>query len=131
MMTIAPNALETWRVLIVEDVPDNADLVARLLGHFGAQVMIARNGAEALDHLGSASYTLIVCDLSMPELDGWAFITKMRDSDQSIPVIALTAHAMSADRDQALAAGFTGYYTKPIVDVLHLVNYLMTVAAAQ
>jgi CheY-like chemotaxis protein len=132
MSDIKVNALEAWYVLIVEDAPDNAELVARTLRHFGAQLTTVSNGAKALAELNKGDFTLIVCDLSMPELDGWELIRQMRQLERTkhTPVIALTAHAMDEDRIRVMQAGFDGYYAKPIEDVLHLVTYLMQVVAS-
>jgi CheY-like chemotaxis protein len=125
----AADALSAWNVLIVEDAPDNAELVARMLRHFGAQITVVGNGAEGLKKLDDGDYTLVICDLSMPVVDGWTVVQQMRQTERSkqIPVIALTAHAMDEDRIRVMDAGFGGYYAKPIEDVLHLLNYLITI----
>jgi CheY-like chemotaxis protein len=101
MMTIAE-----WKVLIVDDEPDNVAVAKKILAYNGAEVQIARNGLEGLVLLSHFLPTFILLDLSMPE---------MRDhpQTQALPVIALTAHAMAGDREKALAAGFNGYIVKP------------------
>src|SRR5438552_2091650 len=111
-MSDIASIVQTWRVLIVEDAPDNAELVERVLKHFGAQVVTSINGAAALEQLRAADFTVVICDLAMPELDGWALISEMQGLERakSTPVIALTAYAADEDRARVMKAGFAGYY---------------------
>ncbi len=106
----------TWRVLVVDDEPDNLEVVAETLEFHGTQVLTAANGAEALKALEVFPATLILTDLSMPVLDGWGMRAQLKKQEafQDIPVLALSAHAIAGDKERALEAGFDGYLTKPV-----------------
>ena len=104
------------KILLVEDNEMNRDMLSRRLKRRGYEVVIAVNGADGLAMANSEAPDLILMDMSLPVLDGWE-ATKSIKADpatESIPVIALTAHAMSGDREKALAAGCDDYDTKPI-----------------
>ena len=104
------------KILLVEDNEMNRDMLSRRLKRRGYEVEIAVNGAEGVDMAKSLTPDLILMDMSLPVMDGWE-ATKNIKADphtQSIPVIALTAHAMSGDREKALQAGCDDYDTKPI-----------------
>jgi CheY-like chemotaxis protein len=105
-----------WVVLAIDDEPDNLEVVGETLEFYGMTVHIANNGVEALEKLETLSPTLILCDISMPIMDGWETRSRIKSnpSTQHIPVIALSAHAMRGDKERALAAGFNGYLTKPL-----------------
>jgi two-component system cell cycle response regulator DivK len=104
-----------WIVLAVDNEQDNLDVVAKVLSYEGAKVYTAMNGIEGLAVLETVTPTFILLDLSMPHMDGWDMLEKLRANPviQHLPVIALTAHAMDGDRDRALEAGFDGYIAKP------------------
>lgn len=104
-----------WTVLIVDDEPDNLGVARKVLTFGGAQVHVARNGVEGLAVLDDVRPTFILLDLSMPEMDGWEMLKIVRGNDQmaNIPIIALTAHAMSGDKERVLESGFNGYIAKP------------------
>ncbi|KAB2855918.1 MAG: response regulator [Anaerolineae bacterium] len=106
----------TWTVCIVEDEPDNMTLIAESLEFFGVKVVTARDGVEGLALLETVTPTLILMDLSMPRMDGWEMHRRLKEHEvwRTIPVIALTAHAMSTDRGKVMQAGFDGYMTKPV-----------------
>jgi CheY-like chemotaxis protein len=106
----------TWVVLLVDDEIDNLEVVAQSLEFFGASVKSAVNGIAALDILQSFSPTIVVTDLSMPGMDGWQLRSHLKTlpAFQNVPILALSAHAMSGDKERALGAGFDGYITKPI-----------------
>ncbi len=106
----------SWKVLVVDDEPDSLDVVMRVLRYHGATVYTASNGAEALDIMKEVQPTLILSDLSMPVMDGWEMLYHIQTDTKlaGIPVIALTAHAMTGDRERAVAAGFHYYLTKPL-----------------
>lgn len=110
-----PEDVSKWKVLLVEDDPDNILLADQVLSFFGAEVASASNGQQGLKHLASHTPTVILLDLAMPHMDGWEMIKKIRGNPQTanIPVIAVTAHAMQEDREKALSDGFDGYITKP------------------
>ncbi len=105
----------TWRVLIVDDEPDNLRLAADLLEFNGATIARAGDGQTGLDVVNEFKPNLILLDLAMPKLDGWEVHRRLRARPEfnEVPIIALTALAMPADVEKARAEGFTGYITKP------------------
>ena len=112
-MTAKP--VEDWIVLVVDDDKSNIGVAEAVLTHYGAQVLSASNGEEGLKLLDTINPTLILLDLSMPKLSGWEMLKRLRDTPKtaSIPVIAVTAHAMRGDKQRVLDAGFNGYIPKP------------------
>jgi CheY-like chemotaxis protein len=110
------------KILLVEDNEMNRDMLARRLQRRGFEVVVAVDGLEGIALADSEAPDTILMDMSLPELDGWEATRRLKSapSTRSIPVIALTAHAMSGDRDRALAAGCDDYETKPI-DLARLV----------
>jgi CheY-like chemotaxis protein len=104
------------RILLVEDNELNRDMLVRRLQHRGFQVCTAGDGPQGLALARTQMPDLILLDMSLPEMDGWEVARRLKgDADtQSIPVIALTAHAMSGDREAALDAGCEDYDTKPV-----------------
>ena len=103
-------------ILVVEDNEMNRDMLCRRLERKGYSVLVAQDGAEGLAVARSRSPDLIIMDLSLPQVDGWEATRRLKADDVTtdIPVIALTAHAMSTDKDRALAAGCDDFDTKPI-----------------
>jgi CheY-like chemotaxis protein len=115
----------TLRILCVDDDFDNLLVTSGSLEFWGATVHLANSAQEALAMLPNVDINLLVTDLSMPEMDGWHLLKHLIETGQKRwPVIALTAHAMSGDKEQVLAAGFNGYITKPI-DLDSVVSDLM------
>src|SRR6476659_8300933 len=110
----APTAMS--KVLLVEDNEMNRDMLSRRLVRRGYEVVIAVDGESGLALAGSEAPDLILMDMSLPVLDGWEATRRLKaaPATQRIPVIALTAHAMSSDRDKALEAGCDDYDTKPV-----------------
>jgi len=108
--------VNSWVVLVVDDEPDNLEVVAETLEYRGATVKTALDGLEALTVLAEFTPNLIIADLSMPQMDGWELRSniKTKAQFQDIPIVALSAHAMVGDKERALAAGFDGYMTKPV-----------------
>lgn len=104
------------KVLIVDDDPPGLEIMALLLQHFGAITHKATNGREGIEQAQLLHPDFIISDLSMPVMDGWEMIAwlKHERTTASIPIIALTAHAMIGDRERAIAAGCHNYLTKPI-----------------
>ena len=104
------------RLLLVEDNEANADMLSRRLLRQGFQVLIATDGLQAVDMATSAQPDLVLMDISLPKIDGWEATRRLKGAaaTAAIPVIALTAHAMVADRQKCLDAGCNEFETKPI-----------------
>ena len=104
-----------WTVIVIDDEPDNVGVARKVLEFSGAKVHTSNNGEEGLALLDHVQPTFILLDLSMPVMDGWEMFKRVRSNPttEHIPVVALTAHAMSGDRERVLAAGFDGYIAKP------------------
>jgi two-component system cell cycle response regulator DivK len=111
------------KILLVEDNEMNRDMLSRRLQRRGYEVSGAGDGLEGINKARSTPFDLILMDLSLPVLDGWQATRALKadPNTRTIPVIALTAHAMPGDRDRALAAGCDDYDTKP-VDFTRLVD---------
>ena len=108
-----PN-LQGLCVLVVDDEPDARELARRILAECQAEVVVAKNGREALHMLQISPPEILVSDIGMPEIDGYELIRRARARGFTAPAVALTAFARSEDRDQALAAGFQNHLTKPL-----------------
>jgi CheY-like chemotaxis protein len=104
------------KLLLVEDNEMNRDMLTRRLQRRGHEVLIAVDGLQGVAMAHSESPALILMDISLPQLDGWEATRrlKMAPGTQSIPVIALTAHAMGGDREKCIAAGCDDFDTKPV-----------------
>ena len=104
------------RILYVEDNEDNIYMLERRLKRAGFEVLIARDGAEGVAMAGAEQPDLILMDMGLPVLDGWEATRQIKAEDRTrhIPVIALTANAMSGDREKAMAAGCDDFDTKPV-----------------
>lgn len=104
------------KILIVEDNEENRDSLSRRLQRRGFTVVTAADGRAGLDAAHSEKPDLILMDMNMPELDGWEATRQLKASADTgaLPVIALTAHAMSGDRERALQNGCADYHTKPV-----------------
>jgi CheY-like chemotaxis protein len=104
------------KILLVEDNEMNRDMLSRRLVRQGHEVLLAYDGARGVEMAGVEHPDLVLMDMSLPVLDGWEATQRLKadPATRSIPVIALTAHAMAADREKALAAGCDDYDTKPI-----------------
>lgn len=109
------NNFSQWTVLIVDDEPDNREIAETVLSFNGVKSHTAVDGADGLKQLETLSPTFVLLDLSMPIMDGWEMFKLMRANPVTahIPVIALTAHAMTGDRERVYEAGFDGYIAKP------------------
>src|SRR5579862_5516186 len=104
------------KILLVEDNEMNADMLSRRLSRHGYVVVSAQDGAAGVASATSERPHLILMDMSLPVLDGWEATRHLKSDPvtKTIPVIALTAHAMAEDREKAIAAGCDDYDTKPI-----------------
>jgi PAS domain S-box-containing protein len=107
------------RVLVVDDGAENRELLSLVLTENGLWVEEAENGQVALDKLAANSYDLVLMDMQMPVLDGFAATRQLRARGLGLPVVALTAHAMKGFEEEVLQAGCTAYLTKPVdIDAL-------------
>ena len=104
------------KILLVEDNEMNRDMLSRRLQRKGFEVEMATDGRQGVTMAQAAPYDLILMDMSLPEIDGWEAARQLRaaPSTHQVPIIALTAHAMSGDREKAIEAGCDDYDTKPI-----------------
>lgn len=104
------------RLLLVEDNEANADMLSRRLHRQGFEVLLATDGLQAVEVATNAQPDLVLMDISLPKIDGWEATRRLKGAaaTAAIPVIALTAHAMVADRQKCLDAGCNEFETKPI-----------------
>ena len=104
------------KILLVEDNEMNRDMLSRRLERKGFEVVLAVDGQSGVDMTHTESPDLVLMDMSLPVLDGWEATRRLKadSATRHIPVIALTAHAMSSDREKALEAGCDDYDTKPV-----------------
>ena len=107
-------SLEDVQVLVIDDQQPTRDVVAAILRRAGANVACADSVREAFEALAEQRPDVIVCDIAMPDEDGYVFVQRLRESGQRIPVIALTAFGRPEDREDALARGFDAYLKKPV-----------------
>ncbi len=115
------------KILLVEDNEMNRDMLSRRLERRGYEVVIAVNGAEGVEKASLEIPDLILMDMSLPVMDGWEATKNLKTdpATKSIPIIALTAHAMTGDREKALEVGCDDYDTKPI-DLSRLLTKIET-----
>jgi two-component system cell cycle response regulator DivK len=104
------------KILLVEDNEMNRDMLSRRLQRKGYQVVLALDGQNGVEMTQTQAPDLVLMDMSLPVLDGWEATRRLKadSATRHIPVIALTAHAMSSDRDKAIEAGCDDYDTKPV-----------------
>ena len=106
------------KILLVEDNEMNRDMLSRRLQRKGFEVSLAVDGPEGVAMAIAGVYDLVLMDMSLPEIDGWEATRRVREAEvgtgRRMPIIALTAHAMSGDREKAMAAGCDDYDTKPV-----------------
>ena len=104
------------RILVVEDNEDNRDSLSRRLERRGFEVLLATDGKHGVEMAAAEKPDLILMDMNMPEMDGWEATRMIKASPDAaaVPVIALTAHAMTGDRERALESGCSDYHTKPV-----------------
>ena len=118
------------KILLVEDNEMNRDMLSRRLERRGYEVVVAVDGAEGVDKAGTEAPALILMDMSLPVVDGWDATRRIKaaPATRAIPVIALTAHAMSGDREKAVEAGCDDFDTKP-VDLARLLGKIEALLA--
>jgi CheY-like chemotaxis protein len=104
------------RILLVEDHEEIWDFLSRRLKRRGYDVLLAHDGQSAVDRTRSDRPDVVLLDMNLPVLDGWTAARQLKDDAATarIPIIALTAHAMSGDREKALEAGCDDYHPKPV-----------------
>jgi CheY-like chemotaxis protein len=106
------------RVLLAEDNKINQRVAGRFLERLGHRVTVANDGREAVERYRQEPFDLVLMDVQMPEMDGFEAVSAIREMERGTglhtPIVALTAHAMSGDRERCLAAGMDGYLTKPV-----------------
>ena len=109
------------RILLVEDHEEIWDFLSRRLKRCGYDVVVATDGQQGVDKASSEQPDIMLLDMNLPIIDGWAAAAVIKRDPRTalVPIIALTAHAMSGDRDKAIAAGCDDYHPKP-VDFSHL-----------
>lgn len=104
------------RILLIEDNEQNRYLVKFILETHGYEVLQAKNGQEGIEMANSVDPALILLDIQLPGMDGYAVAERLRDFDTlaTVPIVAITSYAMVGDKERILAAGCTGYMEKPI-----------------
>ena len=104
------------RILLIEDNEMNRDMLSRRLERKGYETIIAVDGQEGVEKAETEKPDLVLMDMSLPVLDGWEATRKLKSNSvtQNIPIIGLSAHAMSGDREKAIEAGCDDYDTKPV-----------------
>lgn len=115
------------KVLVVDDDPDSRDLVAFLLQEYGIEVIVLASAVEVLKTLASTQPDILLCDIGMPDMDGYMLMRQIRslppEQGGQIPAIALTAYAGESNQKQALKAGFQWHLAKPVepMDVISVI----------
>ncbi len=107
--------LQDWKILVVDDAEDNRVLMRIFLEREGVLVDEASSGEEAIRKAQARDYDVVLMDIQMPNMDGYEALERLRSAQYRKPIFALTAHTMKEERDRALAAGFTGHISKPVV----------------
>ena len=120
------------RVLLVEDNEANADMLSRRLARHGYEVVLATDGLQAVEQAVAGRPDLILMDISLPKIDGWEATRRIKaeTATAAVPIVALTAHAMVADRQKCLDAGCDELETKPI-DLKRLLEKMQTLLAVR
>jgi CheY-like chemotaxis protein len=122
------------KILLVEDNEMNRDMLSRRLMRNGFEIVMAIDGKQGVEMAATEKPNLILMDMSLPVMNGWEATQQLKadPATRNIPVIALTAHAMSEDRDKAIAAGCNDFDTKPVdlPRLLEKIGLLLDAAAA-
>jgi len=115
-LDVSPAVLEDTRVLLVEDVADSREAMREMLEQFGARVVPANDGRDALQKLDGAAADLVVCDLRMPTMDGFEFVRRLRADPKraELPVVAVSGFGSEESRSACREAGFDAYLAKPV-----------------
>jgi CheY-like chemotaxis protein len=116
---VEPVTLQRIKALIAEDNIMNQQLIAHLLKSWSIDFTIVNNGADAVEELKLKNYSIVLMDIQMPEMDGYTATEKIRKELQNdIPIIAMTAHAMTGEKEKCLALGMNDYVSKPIKETV-------------
>jgi len=117
-----------WLVFIVDDEPSNVGVLELVLDFHNATTRLATSGRECLELMNEELPSFLLVDIQMPEMTGYELLEKLRENEhwRDIPVIAVTAHAMSGDQTRIIQAGFNGYIPKP-VNVTSLIDDLRNI----
>jgi CheY-like chemotaxis protein len=119
----------SYKVLVVDDVPDVTDMIALFLGHAGFEVTTANSPQTAIELAAGTQFDLVISDIGMPEMNGYELAERLRDrSDyRTTPLIAVTGYTEYDDRGRSLQAGFNAHLTKPInpSQLLNLIEELL------
>ena len=102
------------RILLIDDNAENRDVLSRRLERRGFEVLLAVDGKIGVATALAEKPDLVLMDMNMPQVDGWEATRQIKAAMPALPIIAMTAHAMTGDRERAIAAGCTDYHTKPI-----------------
>lgn len=108
--------LSNWNILIIDDEPDNIGVLELVFKFHKAKVRVAESGEDGIASMEEEMPTLLLADIQMPTMSGYELLKKVRENDKwrHIPVIAVTALAMSGDNERILSHGFDGYIPKPV-----------------
>ena len=119
------------KILLVEDHEEIWDFLSRRLRRRGFEVEVAVDGRAGVDQAMASTHDVILLDMNLPQIDGWTVARLLREDVRtaSTPIIALTAHAMSGDKEKALEAGCTDYHSKP-VDFARLLSQVETLVGS-
>jgi CheY-like chemotaxis protein len=100
------------RVLYIEDTAVNSHAMGRIVKHLGHEMIVAENGQQGLLLLDEHP-DLILLDINLPDIDGFAALKQIKSANPNVPIIAVTAHVMTGERERCIQAGFTDYVAKP------------------
>lgn len=111
---MSTHRLDGAHILVVDDSTDNQTILRHFLANVGAIVELANNGHEAVEKMKAREFDVVLMDIQMPRLDGYAALKLAKENGYRGPVVALTAHAMKEEKERCLTAGFTDYLSKPV-----------------
>src|SRR5262249_19154984 len=117
-----------WKIIIVEDIYDDQQVISHMMNHYGIEVYVVQNGHECVELLQRIEPTLVITDLAMPHCDGWQTLAYIRSDARTahIPVVAITAYDAAEVAEQAIRVGFNGYFSKPL-DLQSFVSQLKAI----